>query len=183
MRDQLVLLLAGFGLTTVAGGLLGYWLQARSWRRQEADRLRQAQLHAAALFYEELSRLLDRRLHRMRQLDGRLERDDRAEVERLLAAYRAVVDDWNENLNRNLALAMSYFGAEVHSALELLYEQFAAAGSAIELRVREGERGGTSATPAVTDELRELDLAIYDLNRRMLQALQTGSIGLTATAP
>lgn len=183
MRDQLVLLLVGFGLTTVAGGLLGYWLQTRTWHRQEADRLRQAQLQAAALFYEELSRLLDRRLHRMRQLDGRLERDDQAEVERLLAGYRAVVDDWNENLNRNLALAMSYFGAEVHSALELLYEQFAAAGSAIERRVREREQGEAAVIPAVTDELRELDLAIYDLNRRMLQALQSGSIGLTATAP
>ncbi len=179
MRDELVLLIVGFGLTTVVGGLLGSWLQTRSWRRQEADRLRQAELDAARHFYQELSRLLDRRLHRMRQLDGRLERQGQAvELERLLANYRAVVDDWNENLNRNLALVVSYFGDGAHAELELLYEQFAAAGSAIEHRVREYAEDGKTRTPPVAAELRELDVAIYDLNRQMLRALQSGAIGL-----
>jgi hypothetical protein len=174
-----LLLLGGFALTTVAGGLLGYWLQGRTWRHQERSRLRQAQIHAARAFYEEISRLLDRRLHRMRQLDGRLERRRQAdEIDRLLDRYRDVLDEWNDNLNRNLALGISYFGQLVHAALEALYEDFALAGSQIEIRVREYREGGQASSPAVTGSLRGLDLVIYDLNLAMIEALQRESVGV-----
>jgi hypothetical protein len=177
VRDEFLLLLAGFGLTTVAGGLLGSWLQARAWRRQESERLQQLQLEAARVFYEELSRLLDRRLHRMRQLDGWLERRDQgAEIDRMLVRYREVLDEWNDNLNRNLALAIRYFGNRTHAVLEDLYEKFNAAGSRIESRVREYRNDGKRSPPVTTD-LRKLDLVIYDLNLEMIEALQRGSIG------
>jgi hypothetical protein len=174
-----LLLVGGFALTTVAGGLLGYWLQGRMWRHQERDRLQQAQVDAARAFYEELSRLLDRRLHRMRQLDGRLDRPGQAdEVDRLLTRYGDVLDEWNGNLNRNLALGISYFGQPVHAALEALYEDFSLAGSEIETRVREYREGGQASSPAVTPRLRGLDLVIYDLNLAMIEALQRESVGV-----
>jgi hypothetical protein len=176
---EFLLLLGGFALTTVAGGLLGYWLQGRTWRHQERSRLQQAQIHAAKAFYEELSRLLDRRLHRMRQLDGRLDRPRQAdEVDRLLTRYHEVLDEWNDNLNRNLALSISYFGQRIHAALEALYEDFSLAGSQIETRVREYREKGRASSPAVTRRLRGLDLVIYDLNLAMIEALQRESVGV-----
>lgn len=179
VRDQIVLVFVGFALTTVAGGLLGYWLQSRAWRRQERDRQTQAQLDAATAFYEALSRLLDRRLHRMRQLDGRLERPGQAEdVERLLLRYREVLDEWNDNLNRNLALAVRYFGADAHATLQGLYERFAAAGARIEARVREYRQAGEASSTCALDELNRLDLTIYDLNVALITALQSGAVGV-----
>jgi hypothetical protein len=186
LRDQLVLLIVGFALTTVAGGLLGYWLQSRTWRRQEHDRRRQAQLGAAADFYEDLSRLLDRRLHRMRQLDGWLNRPNQPgdEIERLLGRYREVIDEWNDSLNRNLALAIRYFGHDTHASLEDLYRKFSTAGARIEARAREYRDGGRASPPPVTEDLRFLDVLIYDLNLRMIEAIQRGSVGIgEAAAP
>ena len=131
--SDLLLLLAGFVLTTVAGGLLGYWLQNRTWKHQERSRIRQAELEAARDFYEELSRLLDRRLHRMRQLDWRLDRPGlRGEVDEQLSRYREILDDWNGILNRNLALAMSYLGPNARLELEALYKSFEVAGTRLE---------------------------------------------------
>ena len=179
MVDDLLLLLAGFVLTTVAGGLLGYWLQNRSWRSQERHRLEQGQMEAARVFYEELSHLLDRRLHRMRELDGWLERPEQArEIDRRLARYRDVLDEWNDNLNRNLALAIRYFGVQTHAVLEDLYRKFSTAGSRIESRFREYAADGKPSSPPVAGELRQLDLVIYDLNLAMIQALQNGSVGV-----
>jgi hypothetical protein len=183
MVDDLLLLLAGFALTTVAGGLLGYWLQNRSWHRQERYRLELAQMDAARAFYEELSHLLDQRLHRMRELDGWLERPEQArEIDRRLARYRDVLDEWNDNLNRNLALAIRYFGAQTHAVLEDLYRKFSTAGSRIEGRVREYDADGKTSSPPVSADLRQLDLVIYDLNLAMIQALQNGSVGVIEPA-
>jgi hypothetical protein len=182
--NDFVLLAAGFLLTTVAGGLLGYWLQDRAWHHQEQSRRREAQLDAARAYYEELSRLLDRRLHRMRQLDGRLDRPDQDDdVAVLLERYRQVLDDWNDNLNRNLALGMSYFGPETHRALETLYTDFSAAGSRIEVRVREYREAGVASSPPVQADLRGLDLAIYDLNVQLIAALQREAVGLRDDEP
>jgi hypothetical protein len=178
MLDELLLLLAGFALTTVAGGVLGYWLQNRSWHHQERHRLALAQQDAARAFYEELSHLLDRRLHRMRELDGWLERPEQSrEIDRRLARYRDVLDEWNDNLNRNLALAIRYFGVQTHAVLEDLYRQFSTAGSRIEVRVREYDADGKTSSATVSGDLRRLDLVIYDLNVAMIQALQNGSVG------
>jgi hypothetical protein len=180
MADDLLLLLAGFALTTVAGGLLGYWLQNRSWQRQQRHRLEVAQMDAARAFYEELSHLLDRRLHRMRELDGWLERPEQTrEIDRRLSRYRDVLDEWNDNLNRNLALAIRYFGVHTHAVLEDLYRKFSTAGSRIEGRFREYDADGKTSSPPVAGELRQLDLVIYDLNLAMIQALQNGSVGVS----
>jgi hypothetical protein len=177
--NDFLLLLTGFVLTTVLGGLLGYWLQGRTWRHQDRSRHRQAQLEVARAFYEELSRLLDRRLHRMRQLDGVLDSPNQAdEVERRLARYRDVLDEWNDNLNRNLALAMSYFGELFRVAVEALYEDYAQAGREIETRVREYRVDGTASSPSVSPGFRRLDLAIYDLNLAMIEALQREAVGM-----
>jgi hypothetical protein len=96
VSDQLLLLLVGFVLTTVAGGFLGYWLQSRAWRRQEYARLSQSEREAAKAFFEDLSRVFDRRLHRMRELDAWLSRARAAdEVE---GHSRATARPWTNGM-------------------------------------------------------------------------------------
>ncbi|HEV2825170.1 MAG TPA: hypothetical protein VG035_08190, partial [Actinomycetota bacterium] len=65
---QLTPLLVGFLLTTVAGGLLGYFFQRRSWSHQYEVQFRAQERERATKAFEEISRLLDKRLYRLRQL-------------------------------------------------------------------------------------------------------------------
>ncbi|MEK6372608.1 MAG: hypothetical protein AABO58_07910 [Acidobacteriota bacterium] len=69
--------------------------------------------------FENLSHLIDRRLWHTRQLIWISGRNPTLEQ---LAPYRTeyakVVDEWNENYNRNLALVERYFGADARVELE-----------------------------------------------------------------
>jgi hypothetical protein len=180
VSDQLLLLLVGFVLTTVAGTFLGYWFQSRAWRRQEHARLSQAEREAAKAFFEDLSRVFDRRLHRMRELDAWLGRARAAdEVERSLARYREAVDEWNDNLNRMLALAQRYFGQELRDNLEnVLMARFVEAGKRLEEHVREYRNAGESLSASLTSDLDSLANEVYFLNVQLIEAIQRGAVGV-----
>ena len=180
VSDQLLLLLVGFVLTTVAGGFLGYWLQSRAWRRQEYARLSQAEREAARAFFEDLSRVFDRRLHRMRELDAWLSRPSEAdEVERSVARYREALDEWNDNLNRMLALAQRYFGQELRDNLDhVLMARFVELGKRLEERVREYRSAGESSSASLTPELHSLANNVYFLNVKLIVAIQRGAVGV-----
>jgi hypothetical protein len=180
VTHQLLLLLVGFGLTTVAGGFLGYWFQGRAWHRQEQARLFQAEREAAKAFFEDLSRVFDRRLHRMRELDEWLARWREAdEVERSLARYREAVDDWNDNLNRMLALAQRYFGQELRDNLDYgIMTRFVKAGRRLEGRVREYRKDGKPSSPSLGSELDSLANEVYVLNVQLIEAIQRGAVGV-----
>lgn len=75
--NQLVPVVAGFFLTTIIGGLLGFLLQNRSWENQhkvlanEQERQRTLQIaeqerKEAVQIFDEISRLMDKRLYRLR---------------------------------------------------------------------------------------------------------------------
>jgi hypothetical protein len=51
----------GFLLTTVLGGLLGTYLQERSWSHQNEARLQEAELRRAEAVCQPVSGLLDKR--------------------------------------------------------------------------------------------------------------------------
>jgi hypothetical protein len=180
VRDELLLLLAGFLLTSVIGGFLGYWLQRRAWGEQERARSAQAEREAATSFFEDLSRLFDRRLHRMRELDGWLGRaGETADVERSLTRYRAAVDDWNDNLNRMLSLARRYFGQGLRDYLDYdLGRRFVTVGVRLEARVREYRKDGEAASPSPESELEDLGRDVYLLNVALIEAIQRGTVGL-----
>jgi hypothetical protein len=180
VTNQLVLLVVGFALTTVVGGLLGYWLQGRAWRRQERARLLQSESDAARAFFEDLSRIVDRRLHRMRELDDRLSRaGDPDEMERSLARYRDAVDEWNDNLNRILALAQRYFGEEFRTYLDFgLMSRVVEVGRTLQKRVHEYRDGGGPTGPALVAELDALRNEVIELNIRLIGAIQDGAVGV-----
>jgi hypothetical protein len=123
MVTDLLPLVVGFLLTSVLGGLLGYLFQRRSWAHQHEVQQRDQERQQALRTFEEVSRLLDRRLYRMRRLywaaRGRaLGTSDQAELGSAQAGYREVLFEWNDNLNRTLALVHTYFGSQVREQLE-----------------------------------------------------------------
>jgi hypothetical protein len=183
VSDQLILLLVGFGLTTVVGGLLGYLFQRRAWSNQNRATLREAERQAAVRTFEELSNAMDRRLHRMTQLEAFLRREDSDAsqlVEKHLELYREALDIWNENLNRNLALTQRYFGGRVKSYLETeIYERFQRAGGELETGYRQRARTEQAfASASLQQELRTLNERIYDINVEMIGLVQQGNVGL-----
>jgi hypothetical protein len=68
MAQQLVAIAFGFILTTVLGGLLGFFFQRRSWIHQHNVQLAEQERERAVSVFEEVSRLLGKRLYRMRLL-------------------------------------------------------------------------------------------------------------------
>jgi hypothetical protein len=152
MGGDLVRRLVGFLLTSVLGGLLGCLFQRRTWSHQHDVQQRDQERQQALKTFEEVSRLLDRRLYRMRRLYwaarrwGVLGTGSRKELASAEAGYNEVLFEWNDNLNRTLALVSTYFGNELRGQLEdEIYERFAALGRALEEIVRmvrdaDGER-------------------------------------------
>src|SRR5687768_1913571 len=115
--ENLVGIILGFALTTVAGGWWAAKLQERSWARQNDVRLRESENERAGMACQELMSLLDRRLYRMHRLlwaattSGDKERPS-PELERRRQEYVDVLFAWNDRLNTNLSLTGSFFGDE-----------------------------------------------------------------------
>src|SRR5687768_16753627 len=113
--DAIWPLVVGFLLTTVLGGLLGTYLQRRSWEHQNEAQLREAELDKAGQVCQAVSGLLDKRRYRMLRLfhavrgraQGTVSADGLADK---LAGYDRVLYEWNDVLNVNLAMVATSFG-------------------------------------------------------------------------
>ena len=186
MPDALVTVVVGFILTTVVGGLLGYFFQQRSWSHQHRVEGAARQRDRAVELFDELSRLLDRRLSRMRRLHWSLINDGeapRSEDSRgRMADYVAVLYDWNDSINRNLALLQRYFGQGMRDRLdnEIGVRQ-RELGEELESlwngRSRVANEGGS-----VEERFDRLADLIYEFNVDMITSIQQGDIGSTSPA-
>jgi len=177
VKDQVLLVVVGFLLTSVAGGFLGYLFQRRTWKinRRESER------QAAASVFDEISRILDRRLYRMWLLHWRLKPGTSEQrVQEAMRKYQEALVEWNDNLNRNLALAYRYFGKGVWRHLDKsLYPEFTRLGQRLEGRYRQ-ILTADSGPPAqlLGAELKALSDEVYLLNRYLILLIQHGNIGL-----
>jgi hypothetical protein len=187
--DALVPLVVGFVLTTVLGGLLGTYLQRRTWDHQNQAHLRQEDLRHAGDACRAVSELLDKRRYRMLRLffavRGRARGTVPAEVlaERF-SDYDQVLYEWNDSLNVNLALVGTYFGQRARDWLERAYETYQEAGAQLEDAYREAARG---SQPAGLDglgvRLAELDGIAYRFSVLMMAHLRDGMVGRRAPQP
>jgi hypothetical protein len=66
--SELLPIVVGFVLTTVLGGVIGTYLQRRSWDHQNEARLREDELRRADAVCQSVSGLLDKRRYRMLRL-------------------------------------------------------------------------------------------------------------------
>jgi hypothetical protein len=183
--NPLLLLIAGFVLTTVVGGVLGYYFQQRTWRQQSANQRAERDLEAATKTFEEVSVLLDRRLYRMKRVYWSAKRiapapADTGDLETARVAYQAVVEGWNDNLNRLLALVQTHFGKPMRERLQLeLYDTYAAVGEELDYFVREvsvAERGPVRVR-RIGRRLTDLGHRVFSFNLLMLAALEREQVG------
>jgi hypothetical protein len=106
-------------LATFLAALLAYVFQNRSWNHQHqvqaAEQQYQLQMQLmeqererAVLIFDEISRLMDKRLYRLRLVYWRLKSGHDgtgwpAETAERFEEYRQVLYEWNDSINRNLA--------------------------------------------------------------------------------
>jgi Putative peptidoglycan binding domain len=188
MGRDLLPLIVGFLLTSVLGGLLGYLFQRRTWAHQHEMQQRDQERQQALRTFEEVSRLLDRRLYRMRRLywaarSRAHETGERSELASALADYREVLIEWNDNLNRILALVHTYFGSQVREQLEDdVYEGFATLGRGLDeiVRMVSAAEDKRIEVPTFGYLVNRLGRRVYQLNVHMLNLLERDRIGRLA---
>jgi hypothetical protein len=191
MGKDLVPLVVGFLLTSVLGGLLGYLFQQRAWSHQHQLQQRDQERQQAVRTFEEVSRLLDRRLYRMRRLYWAARRralgtGDQAELASAQAGYHEVLFEWNDNLNRILALVHTYFGSRIREQLEDdVYEGFATLGRGLEeiVRMVSAAEGKHIEVPTFGYLVNRLSRRVYQLNVDMLERLESDRIGRQVPPP
>jgi hypothetical protein len=185
--NELAPILLGFLLTTVLGGFLGVYLQQRSWAHRFKVERATAERDRAVQVFDEISRLLDRRLYRMRRLAWTLEREQNRPLsergQKSLSDYDAVLFDWNDSINRNLALLERYFGAERRAGLDHeIGALMRSVGAVLESRGRleSGAEVDLSRLELDLDRLADL---IYAYNVELIRSIQEGRLGPSQTTP
>jgi murein L,D-transpeptidase YcbB/YkuD len=105
---------------------------------------------------------------------------DSTRLDSALTAYRSLLQQWNDNLNRILALVHSYFGESIRMRLQLeLYATYAAIGEELEEFVAEVRRAEQRQVRVrrVGGRLDELDHRVYSFNVEVLRALRDNTLG------
>ena len=179
---EIILLLIGFILTTIVGGFLGSYFQNRSWDYQNAISLKESEKTEATKVFNEISRLLDKRLFRIRQVIWAL-KDNNDEIEKKLDDYRKVQFKWNDNLNRNLSLIQRYFGGDLRHKLETrIYTDFVLLGEKIEKFFNNSKlETSTAFLNEIESETDNLNREIYDFNIKLISLIQKGNVGIFNT--
>ena len=117
----------------------------------------------------------------MRQLYWKLRNNQTEEeiIERHMDSYREVLYQWNDNLNRNLALTLAYFGRDIRNFLEAtVNKEFRKIGSLLETAYKD-RKGKEKVTVSGTDTgLTKLGYHIYTLNLRMIRRIQNSEVGI-----
>lgn len=192
MWDNVVPILLGFVLTTVIGGLFASLLQQRSWRYQNAARLREEERQKASDVCQRVSSLVDKRLYRMQRLlsavigraDGRVTAET---VSDRLHSYDEVLLEWNDELNARLAVVGAYFGKDVRDFLDqIVYEAFKEAGQHIEDLYRQVVVAGDEihlddrAVDRANARLARLNHLAYQLGVTMMVRVREERVGSAA---
>ena len=163
--DKAALTAITFGLTTIVGGALTTFYQYASWSSQQRLQKASSLRDAREKLFAEVSRLLDARLYRLKQLHWNLAADNETRAEKL-ADYRSVVYEWNDSINRILSLLQVYFSKSVRSTLDNdVGARLVKIGGKVENRYRQKE--GASADLA--REIDDLAVSIIDFNVEMLE--------------
>jgi hypothetical protein len=179
---NIVVLVVGFVLTTVVGGLLGAHFQRRTWDHQHEAQLREKELERAADVCMSVSGLLDRRLYRMTRLQAAMSRCGEGDltmedVAARMRDYDQVLFEWNDALNGHRAVVGTYFGEAARQFLEdQIYESFSASGACLE-RTYRSVREGAALSDGADCGLAALNDLCYRLVSNMTSQIRDGDVG------
>ena len=170
-------ILITFLLTSIVGAWLAQRHQQRSWLHQKKVSDQDAERKAAEIAFRDISQLMDKRLYRMRQVLWSLNRGDNERIAEKIAEYRTVLYEWNDSNNINLSRIEQYFGIEERRLFEQrISRDFIYIGMLLENWYF--EKGSYPSFREIFDKIDSLNALVYNLDKRMLAAIQHGNVGL-----
>ena len=101
MSEKIWLLILGFVLTTLCGGILGYWLKQRSWRIETEHALHRARYDEGVKFLDALSDQVGRRFFLLQRYLWAIEEDDGDKMLDREKEYFTSVVEWNSTFWKN----------------------------------------------------------------------------------
>src|SRR3954451_10252845 len=173
MADEIFKTLLSFVLLTVVGGVLGAALQHRSWKYKWSLESKEKRLSISRDVFQEVSRLMDKRLFRSRQLHLWLKRGESEKIEKALTDCRSCLFEWNDSINRNLAMLEFYFSRDIRNFLDFrVCKMFVDVGARIDDERQSHKEGNKIDYTQVDDDLAKLQLAVCDFNIQMLREIE-----------
>ena len=169
---DIALLLLGFVFTTLVGGYLSYSWQSRAAVIEREAEQKRYEIKAATSIFENVSKLMDKRLYRMRRVSmGIGNAKDSNELNQRWDRYRETLFEWNESLNRNLAMVQMYFGEDARLLLEKdIQLGFISYGRMLE----SSKNNGYTERLQAADELNN---KIYNFDLWLIDKIQKGEVG------
>ena len=117
---------------------------------------------------------------------ARRQSDSEQIIQDRLRDYDAVLYEWNDRLNLNLAMVGTYFGENARDWLDLeVYEAFQSAGKMLDdlYRTVTAEVAASSQLPGLERALSSLNDRVYRLGVFMMTQLREGRVGRSAPRP
>lgn len=171
---EFLLVLSGFVFTGLIGAGLSASIQHRSWKLQQRALRKHAEVESASKLFEELSALMDKRLYRMRQVIYGIRKipTNREIAQARMDEYRNVLFEWNDKINRNLAMTRRYFGNDMRNRLEReIFFLFRKLGSEIEAEFKKTPFD-TIAAFNIHERLNDLNAKVYSFDDAMLKIIE-----------
>lgn len=182
--QEVAILFLGFLLTTVVGGFLGAWFQARSWAHEHSVQLCESEREMAIKGKDNLSDLMDKRLLKMRQLAWKLETAKRlADVEEERKNNRNARDEWSAQLNKNLAFTQTYFGDKARNMLE---GDIAGGFSRIHGEFNDlmkEDKPNRAAVEKIESDIDSFNPTIYVFDLDLMETIKDGRLGKCSGIP
>jgi hypothetical protein len=165
--------IVGFLLFSVMGALLAARFQYRSWKRQWLVRETSRRIDTATAAYEEVSRVIDTRIFRMKQLVHALRGGDPARIAERRKEYREVLYQWNENLNRYLAKLQIYFGPDTREKYDAgLATSIVGLAREIQKHLDGKVEEGTEPLASIEEKLAKLDIDAFNFNVELINKIE-----------
>jgi hypothetical protein len=152
---------------------------ASEQERQRKLQIAEQERKEAVQIFDEISRLMDKRLYRLRLVYWSLEEESdpakhSSAAEERWKEYRQVLYEWNDSVNRNLALLHRYFGQKIRLRFDnAIGSTFVSLGR----KVEQWRKSGTQPSGDLERQLKELSNMVYHFNLEMIIAIQSGSVG------
>ncbi|MCK9379274.1 MAG: hypothetical protein M0P97_04000 [Candidatus Moranbacteria bacterium] len=170
-----------FLLVNYFGGKLAEDAQRRFADYQHEKILKESEISAATAIFEEVSRLMDKRIYRMEKLNWELkDNKDFKKIDNQMELYREVLYDWNDNRNRDIALMERYFGKNISDYYDNdVHRAIKDAGVLLEdcyylpYYKRKEDMGWE-----IDGRMGDLENKAKELNIRMLKLIQTQGVGI-----
>ena len=173
---DIIKIVIAFLLTSGLGSLIAAHFQNRAWTHQQEVKKREEEKSQAFAVFDDISKLLDRRLYRYRQIVYAFRSKDTDRIEKAFAEYRAVLFEWNDNLNRNYARIEIYFGIESRDELEnKITKDIIFIGTLLE-RIK-NNRKDAIPLEEVWGKIDHVNGLVYDFDKSLLKKVENSEVG------